>query len=300
MNASARRHGAVLVVAWLVCALLASMFWLYPHDGIHGLDAHAYWATGHRGHLYAGPPAARDAYLYSPAFAMVIWPLTQLPWLAFYVVWVIVESCAFAWLLAPLGWRRAGPLFLLCMIEVSVGNIYGLLAVAAVVGMRAPGAWSFPLLTKVTPGLGPLWFAASRQWRKVAVSLGVTVLIAACSFAVAPHEWTQWFDYLDRNRRNSQWLFPERVAAAALLTVFAGMRRRSWLLAPAMILANPVVIHAWMDLTLLAAIPRLREFDRSATQHLEDHDRSVPPHLTIARRRGQRRGSQARQPATVE
>ena len=44
------------------------------------------------------------------------------------------------------------------------GNIHVLLAVTILAGFRYPGAWSFVVLTKVTPGIGLLWFAIRREW----------------------------------------------------------------------------------------------------------------------------------------
>jgi Glycosyltransferase family 87 len=243
---------------WLICGLCGYFFWFYLNAGVHGLDSRAYWLTGHRSGLYVGPPGSHDAYLYSPAFATVIWPLTQLPWHAFLTLWMLAEAAAFVWLLAPLGWRWGIPMLCLCLIEITVGNIYSFLAVAAVIGMRHPAAWALPLLTKITPGLGPIWFAARREWRALAQSLGTTAAIAAVSFAVAPHLWVEWARFLLANTGSSQWFLPLRVCGAVVLTVVAAAKRRSWLLAPAMLLANPVVVHGWMALSLLAAIPRLR------------------------------------------
>ena len=54
---------------------------------------------------------------------------------------------------------------LLATVELAGGNISLLLAVAIVVGFRWPAAWAFVLLTKVTPGIGLLWFVVRREWR---------------------------------------------------------------------------------------------------------------------------------------
>ena len=44
--------------------------------------------------------------------------------------------------------------------------------VAIVLGFRWPFTWAFVLLTKVTPGVGLLWFAVRREWRSLAIALG--------------------------------------------------------------------------------------------------------------------------------
>ena len=61
--------------------------------GMIGADSHAYWvAARFPGTWYTKPPAYRDAFLYSPAFAQALWPLGQLPWLAFQSVWVAGQA----------------------------------------------------------------------------------------------------------------------------------------------------------------------------------------------------------------
>jgi hypothetical protein len=60
------------------------------------------------------------------------------------------------------------------LMELAGGNIEILIAVAIVVGFRWPAAWSFVLLTKVTPGVGLLWFAVRREWNQLATALVAT------------------------------------------------------------------------------------------------------------------------------
>ena len=43
--------------------------------------------------------------------------------------------------------------------------------------MRHPAAWAFPLLTKVTTGVGVLWFAFRRDWRSLGIAIGATAVI---------------------------------------------------------------------------------------------------------------------------
>lgn len=277
------------VAAWIVCGLLGVFFAGYLNTGIHGVDAHAYWLTAHRPSLYGAPPGSRDAYLYSPVFALVISPLAHLPWAVFLAVWMLAELAVFGWLLAPVGVRWGAPLMMLCLIEVNVGNVYSFFALVAVVGLSRPAAWAFPLLTKITPGLGPVWFAASRQWRACAISLGSTAAIAAVSIAVAPGQWAQWLHFLGANAGGGQWLFPVRVGGAVALTVVGAVKGKPWVLAPAMLLANPVVAHSWMDLTLLAAIPRLRSAAAPARRHRAV--RPIAQRLAASRPRGLRAGA---------
>ena len=247
---------------WVVAIACAAFFWGFLNNGVHGLDSRAYWSAARTGHLYGTPPGRAGAYLYSPVFATLIWPLAQLPQSAFVATWMVIEGAAFVWLLRPLGVRWGVPAFCLCFAELVVGNIYALLAVVAVVGLRRPAAWALPLLTKITPGLGPAWFAGRRDWHSAAWALGATGLIAAVSFALTPHAWHQWFSFLIDHHGESQLLLPVRVAAAVALVYWAGRRNRSWLVAVAMLLANPMVHHSEMALTILAALPRLVIADR--------------------------------------
>ena len=64
------------------------------------------------------------------------------------------------------------------------GNIHLFLAVAIALGFRYPALWSVVLLTKVTPGVGLLWFAVRREWRSLRIALGVTGAIVAVDLRV--------------------------------------------------------------------------------------------------------------------
>lgn len=223
-----------------------------------GIDAHAYWLTGHHSPLYWRAPAGIDAYLYSPAFAQFIRPLTWLPYPAFYAVWVLAESAAFAWLLRPLGLAWGVPAFLLCAYEIVPGNVTGFVAVALVLGAtRWPQAWTFVLLTKPTLALGPVWYLARRDWpglRRLAVAV---LAVAAVSALLWPSAWVAWFRFLLANRGEDPSL-PFRVLAAWLLAGWAARRDRPWLLVPLMVLASPPTLAIGEYVTLFAAVPRLR------------------------------------------
>jgi hypothetical protein len=221
-----------------------------------GMDAHAYWLTGTHAHLYSAAPQSVDAFLYSPAFAQLIWPMTHLPWHAFVALWIVLESATFAWLLIPLGWRWGVPAFCLCVPEIAVGNVYAFLAAVAVLGMRWPALWAFPILTKVTPGLGPLWFAVRREWRKLAWAVGGTLALAVVSLSVTPTAWSDWAAFILSSPGGGLWL-PIRLMAAVTLTIVAARLDKAWLVAVAMLLACPVLAGI-SALSILASIPRLR------------------------------------------
>ena len=92
-------------------------------------------------------------------------------------------------------WVLAGPFTLLVIFtpqvatEISLGNIHIFLAVVTVFGLRWPWLWAFVLLTKVTPGVGLVWFAVRREWRSLWIALGVTAAIALPTGLLYPQLW---------------------------------------------------------------------------------------------------------------
>ncbi len=102
-----------------------------------------------------------------------------------------------------LGGRRA--LWVLAFppvaLELYYGNVNLLIAAAIALGFRYPAAWSFVLLTKVTPGVGLLWFAVRREWRQLAIALGVTAVIVAASVALDGRLWARMARGVPEGRR---------------------------------------------------------------------------------------------------
>jgi hypothetical protein len=249
---------------WLIAALYASVFVMLVIVGKGGVDSHAYWvAWKHPLYLHAAPGRG-DAYLYSPLFAQVLKPLTLLPWPVFGIMWAGLIAAVYAWLLAPVG-PRWGVLWIALVIpDVVYGNVFSLFALVLVWGVRYPGLWAFPLLTKVTPGLGVVWFAFRREWRSLAVALGTTASVAAFSIIFAPHLWVDWVKMMISSGGHpvpnpvvplSLPVFVRLPVALGLVAV-AARKNRYTLLAPAMALATPVFGPACF--AVLAALPRLR------------------------------------------
>jgi hypothetical protein len=248
---------ALLVV--VLCGLALFQAWYIIHVGAVGYDAHAYWLAGRSAHPYQAAPGQYDAFLYSPVFALLMKPIAMLPWLWFRTLWMVAESGAFLWLVGSVGWAWRIPLLALCVPEVTMGNIYGFLGVAAVVGMRRPEAWAFPLLTKVTPGaVGLLWFAARGEWRKVARGAIATLALSAASFAAAPGLWNEWIRFLLRHSADNGAKVPVLLGVAAIVTVVAARSDRAWLLPIGMLLAVPTYTGKGKDLSMIVAATRLR------------------------------------------
>jgi len=131
-----------------------------------------------------------------------------------------------------------------------------LIAAAIVIGFRWSAAWAFPILTKITPAVGLLWFAVRREWRALATAVGVTAAIVVVSFALSPSAWADWIAFLLASPGRSEMLLP-RLVIAALLVALGAMTGRRWLVPVAVWLSLPVVwINSWV---ILLAIIRLRE-----------------------------------------
>ena len=222
-----------------------------------GVDARAYWQVD-LAHPYVGSGVGDvSTYLYSPAFAQLMAPFSLLSFPVFDALWTALLIVVCAWLIRP--WPWAGLMLILPIsYELLVGNVHFLIAAAIVLGFRAPAAWAFPILTKVTPGLGVLWFAVRREWRALALVFGGTAAVVAVSFALAPSAWSDWFAFLLASSGRSDLLVPRTAIAAGLLAFGAATGRR-WLVPVAVWMALPnVILNSWV--ILLAAI-RLRGRD---------------------------------------
>jgi hypothetical protein len=136
--------------------------------------------------------------------------------------------------------------------------------VAIVAGFRYPATWALMLLTKVTPGIGLLWFLVRREWRSLAMAVGVSAGIAAVSFFLDRSAWEEWIAILrsdlavagQASFQTPGWylavpLLP-RLAVAAVVAVVAALSDRRWLLPVAVAIALPVV---WFNaMAVLAAV----------------------------------------------
>ena len=250
LNRLARDGYILLALAFLALRL----FQVPPWD--QSVDAYAYWTT-RGGDMYDGQTAgAMGAYLYSPAFAQLIRPLTILPWPIFVTIWTAFNLAIVWWLLGR--WSLPAMLFLPIPFEIVSGNVHLMYAAAIVLGFRASFTWALPILTKVTPGIGLAWFAVRREWRQLGLALGVTALIVAVSFALDPALWRQWFDIIAASSSTPAtlgWYLPValivRLPIAIVVAAVAGLTGRAWLLPIAVTLALPVL---WLNsLAILAA-----------------------------------------------
>jgi glycosyl transferase family 87 len=251
---------AVAVGAWALIVVFSD-----PWGRLWGTgqDARCYWQA-----TLANPYLHSDwndpiAYVYSPAFLQLVSPLTALPWQAFVAAWTAILLAVVRFLTGP-RLLAAGLLFPFTAMEVAGGNVSLLLAAAIVIGFRWPAAWSLVLLTKITPGIGLLWFAVRREWRALAIALGATAAIAAVSFVLLPDQWGSWVDVVIRNvaaGKSGTWAsLPVplwiRLPIAAALVVWGARTDRRWTVPVASMVALPALWYGGLSM-LLAVIPLL-------------------------------------------
>ncbi len=233
-----------LILAWCLGFIAVAAALRAVVNGDLGSDTHAYWLAAQGELSYGRRPGERDAYLYSPVFLTVIRPLALLPYPGFLALWAGLLAVVLIWLVRPLRARWAVPVALCCVPELVIGNIYILLAAAVVLGVRRPEAWAFPVLTKVTTGVGLLWFAARGDWRGLARGTAAVALIVGVSYLLEPAHWHAWVRFLLEHRdgtADSTLSFVLRCAVAVVLVVLAARAGQPWLLAPAVLLASPVL-----------------------------------------------------------
>src|SRR5574337_840683 len=142
-------------------------------------DAHIYWFDTPTTMYLDYHVGYGTGYAYAPAFAQLLYPFhVALAWPAFSAVWSAMLAAVLWWLLrgTPRGWWLC--LALLALPDILIGNVHLLVAAAIVLGFTLPATWTFVLLTKVSSGVGLLWFAVRREWHSLTVALAATVAVA--------------------------------------------------------------------------------------------------------------------------
>jgi hypothetical protein len=248
----------VAAAAWLLVVAFAQP---WGREWGTGQDARCYWqATLADPYLHStwNDPIA---YVYSPAFLQLVSPLTALPWQVFVAAWAAIALAAARFLTGP-RMLAAGLLFPFTAMEIAGGNIHLLAAAAIVLGFRWPAAWALVLLTKITPGIGLLWFAVRREWRSLGIALGATAVIAAVSIVTMPDAWRDWVDVIAANAgRGGTWASVPlplwlRFPVAIGLVVWGARTDRRWTVPVASMLALPALWYGGLSM-LLAVIPLL-------------------------------------------
>jgi hypothetical protein len=224
-----------------------------------GFDALSYWIYS-IDDPYRITHGTMGSFVYSPVAARLFQLDSLLPFWQFLWLWLGVLLATAIWL----GGRRW--LWVLAFppvaLELYHGNIHLLIAAAIVLGFRYPAAWAFVLLTKVTPGVGLLWFLVRREWRNLAIALGVTATLVVVSLVVDFRLWQEWIDKellvsLRQPPSQPQIDIPLliRMPIAAAIVVWGALRNRKWTVPLAAALAMPVL---WISaFAVLAALPAM-------------------------------------------
>ncbi len=265
---STRGRGKRIIARWLRPALVglslvgaAVVVLILANPDAHGLDARGYWAFDPADPYReaVGNLNATTAFRYAPPVALLLAPLHALPWPVFVTGWSLLCVAALVYLSGR--WALALAALYPVAMELSAGNVNLLIGAAVVAGFRWPAVWSFVILTKVTPGVGLLWFVMRREWRSLSIALGVTAAISAASWVVAPAMWSQWFDALrsmvgvEPEGLHLPVSLPLRTAGALALVAWGARTDRRWTVLVAATLAMPSI---WLaTLSPLVGLVRL-------------------------------------------
>ena len=242
------RTGLAGDIASLLAVAFLAWVWLFvvtagshvDADAFRAFDASQPYAVSHAG--------SEGAFLYSPVIVQLLMLVQWLPAHAFYAALAAISLGSLVYLLG-LRWAAvvllipAAPLWQ----DLLTGNVHLILGAAVVAGFRHPGTWSFVLLTKVTPGVGLVWFAVRREWRRLGTALAITAGLALASFIVAPQLWYDWFSILRSNLGTPpaglHVAVPlvTRLVGALALVVWGGVTNRAWTVPAAAFVALPII-----------------------------------------------------------
>jgi hypothetical protein len=264
----ALRHGLTLAGLIYIAAVWLRLVPYAEPVPAYGpmFDAYGIWNAWDGG-LYNIPWLEYEAYVYSPAFAQLIYPLTLLPWPVFAALWTGLAIGILFWMRVP--WMLAFPGVI---DDILRGNIHVFLAGAIVLALWhrpwGASAWAFPFLTKVTPGIGILWHPLRGEWRSFWIGLGVTAAIVGVSVLFSADLWREWISLLAANVGSDPRIqvvplpFLVRLPIAVVVIVVAARWNRAWLLPIGVMLALP---NVWTSsLALLAGSAALWVWQRPA------------------------------------
>jgi hypothetical protein len=218
---------------------------------------------------------AHGGSLYPPPLLQLVRPLVALGWPAYLAVISAVELIALLLLVGPLA-----ALVLLIPtvgIEVWYANINLVLALAIAWGFRVPSLWSFVLLTKISPGVGVIWFIARREWRRLALVAGCTTAIVAVSVAIDPAMWVTWLKAIASAEAPSglpSVPLPLRIGLAAIVVWIGAIRGRAWVVPIAAWVAVPVLWQS-TSVILIALIPLSRSRSPGGARAIDAVDGAV-------------------------
>jgi hypothetical protein len=232
-------------------------------SGGAGYDFFAYWSVNP-----ADPYSIKEgfgAFHYAPPLVWLVGPLKLVPWPAAYWLWFGLLFLVLVWLARD--WALAWLAFPPVVLELYHGNIHLLIGAALVLMLRRPPAFLFLALSKVSPGIVALWWLVRREWRPLAIALGASAAVIALSFALAPALWWEYLTHISSEANHAPNLIPIplalRLPFAAAIAVLAARLDRPWLLAPAIVLALPLLwIHGFAALVAITPLVRMERAAR--------------------------------------
>lgn len=250
---------------WLGLTAIGLAFLIATILPPNGYDAYAYWIVD------AQDPYARvgvdlegedqGAFRYAPVMALP--PFELLPWPVFRYAWMALQLVAL-WYIAR-RWALALLVFTAVWLDLVYGNINILLAATVVAGFRHPWVWSFALVTKVTPGIGVLWFAVRREWRNLALVVGAVAVLGLASVPLVGTEvWRDWVLVLGSSSGmpSPRGTLPipvlPRLVLAAVVVTWGALTDRKWTVAVAVTIAMPTLWPIAFA-PLIGAFPFVRE-----------------------------------------
>ena len=210
----------------------------------HLSDGYAYWSAWDGG-LYDKAWLEHHAYVYSPAFAQLLWPLTHLSWPVFNALWMAGQMAVAIALVTPIGLAvlLVAPAMQFVQFTIERGNIHFFLAGAVTFAvLRWPVLWALVLHTKPTMGAALAWYVGRRDWKGLKVSLISTFAIGVLSFAIAPQLWVDWWALMaDGASRSPTGLLLPRLVLAAFIAWIGGVANQRWPVPIAAFLAAPTI-----------------------------------------------------------
>lgn len=224
-------------------------------SGGNPVDAWCFWTMDPSDPYVTG----NVQFAYTPVAAQALTPFLDLPFATFVALIRLIDLVALVAL--------AGPATLFALLlppvaaEINAANINLPMGLAIVAAFRWPALWAFPLLTKVTPGVGILWFAVRREWRAFAIGAGVTAAIAGVSFLANPSLWVEYVLFLANDIPHvAGWPFPYpiwlRLPLAVGLVIWGARTDRRWVVPAAALVALPR-LYFQSPALLLAVLPTL-------------------------------------------
>ena len=234
------------------------------------VDALIFWSAAQQPSFYTDVWGPGSLYVYPPPLAQI---LRVVPWSAFVFVWISTLFLSFwaatrhwsvpAFVVSTMlavtvgfGFVLANPATL-----TLVGNPQIAIAAVCVLGFRWPALWAFPILTKISPGVGLVWFAVRREWRSFAVAAGTTVLIIVASVLAGPRDWVDFLRFATLNAGTPPPIpyvaipFAIRLPMAVALIIWGAKTDRRWTV-PVGVAWSMIALYesSWVTI-LLAVLP---------------------------------------------